>query len=158
MIWQCRTGQVESINVSHGGVPKEPVAEALITAFGLNGDQHRDLRHHGGPDRAVVLYSLELIEALAREGHQIRPGSAGENLTISGIEWTAVVPGAKLRIEEVRLEITKFASPCHIIAGSFRDGDPSRVSQALHPGWSRVCARVLSGGLVRVGDAIALVD
>ena len=64
-------GRIESINVSRGGVPKTPVFEALVTADGIDGDRQRDLRFHGGPERAVVLFSLDVIRALQREGHPI---------------------------------------------------------------------------------------
>lgn len=150
---------IESINVSHGGVPKTSVFEALFTSNGIDGDRQSDRRYHGGPDRAVVLYSLEVIDALRREGHAFAPGAAGENVTLSGIDWSAVTPGVELRIgafEEVRLVVTRYASPCSKIASLFADGDFTRISQKVHPGWSRVCARVIAGGIVRVGDVITL--
>lgn len=151
-----RAGRLESINASRGGVPKTAIFEGLITEAGLDGDRQRDLRFHGGPDRAIVLFSLDVIRALQREGHPIAPGTAGENLTLSGIEWRTVVPGSQLQIGEVQLEVTKYTSPCEKIAGSFADCDFTRISQKLHAGWSRVCARVLAGGLVRTGDAVNL--
>src|SRR6184192_3034445 len=104
-------GRIESINVSRGGVPKMPVFEALVTVGGIDGDRQRDPRFHGGPERAVVLFSLDVIRALQREGHPIAIGTAGENLTISGIEWRAVIPGTAIAIGDVRLHITKYASP-----------------------------------------------
>ena len=54
-------GRVESINTSRGGVPKTAVLEAQVTSEGIVGDVQRDLRYHGGPERAVSIYSLELI-------------------------------------------------------------------------------------------------
>jgi MOSC domain-containing protein YiiM len=149
-------GRVESINTSRGGVPKTSVFEALITEHGVDDDRQRDPRFHGGPDRAVVLFSLEVIRALQQEGHPIAPGSTGENLTIAGVDWTTVVPGAELAIGGVRLLITKYASPCEKIASSFLNEDITRLSQKRHPGWSRVCARVLEGGIVRIGDAVCV--
>src|SRR5436853_6737833 len=89
--------------------------EALITEQGLDGDRQRDLRFHGGPDRAIVLFSLGVIRALQREGHTIAAGTTGENLTISGIDWTTIVPGTELTIAEVRLLIKKYTSPCEKI-------------------------------------------
>jgi len=150
------TGRLESINTSRGGVPKTSVFEALVTAHGLDGDRQRDLRYHGGPDRAVVLFSLDAIRALQREGHPIAPGAAGENLTVSGIEWTTVVPGATLRVGEVLLQITTYTSPCEKIAGAFLEHDFTRISQKVHPGWSRVSARVTAGGILYVGDPVTL--
>lgn len=150
-------GRVASINVSSGGVPKSPVAEASITPAGVAGDRQRDQRYHGGPDRAVSLYSLEAIEALRREGHPIGVGTTGENLTVSGLDWSAVAPGAELRVGPVRLQVTAYASPCEKIAGSFAAGRSTRISQKLYPGWSRVYTRVLEGGVVRVDDPVELV-
>jgi len=150
------SGRLESINVSRGGVPKQAVFEAWIGAGGVDGDRQRDRRFHGGPDRAVVIFSLEVIRALQHEGHPIAIGTAGENVTISGIDWTLVAPGSELAIGDLRLLVTKYASPCYKINGSFAGGDSSRIAQALHPGWSRVCARVTAEGLVRMGDTVEL--
>jgi len=149
-----RTGRLESINSSRGGVPKMSAFEALVTEDGLDGDRQRDRLSHGGVNRAVVLYSLDVIRALQAEGHSIATGSTGENLTVSGIDWTAVVPGVELRVGDVRLRITNYASPCHKVAPYFVNQEFTRISQKVHPGWSRVCARVVSGGIVRIGDAV----
>jgi len=151
-------GRLESINVSQGGVPKHPTPEATVGTDGVEGDRQRDLRFHGGPDRAVSVFSAEHIAALQSEGHPIAPGTIGENLTVSGIDWSRVVPGACLDIGEVRLEITSYAAPCANIAGSFAGENIAGVGHKVNPGWSRVCARVLVAGQVRVGDRVVLFD
>ncbi len=150
------SGRIEFINASCGGVPKRSMFEGLITEAGLDGDRQRDLRYHGGPDRAIVLFSLDVIHALQQEGHPIAAGTTGENLTVSGMDWTSLAPGAELQIGEIRLHITSYAAPCETIGPSFLKRDFPRISQKVHPGWSRLCARVLHGGLVRIGDAVAL--
>ena len=149
-------GRVESINTSRGGVPKTAVLEALVTAEGIAGDVQRDLRYHGGPERAVSLYSLDLIANLQQEGHPIAPGTAGENVTLTGIDWTLVVPGRELQIGEVRLAVTRYASPCEKIRHNFKDEDFTRISQKVHPGWSRVYTRVVTAGTIRPGDVVRL--
>lgn len=149
-------GRLESIQVSSGGVPKLPVPEATVTPAGLAGDRQRDRRYHGGPDRAVSLYAAEAIAALRDEGHPIRAGSTGENLTLSGLAWAELGPGVELRVGAVRLLVTSHAAPCSKIAGSFAGGAVERISQRRHPGWSRLYARVLEGGVVRVGDPVEL--
>jgi MOSC domain-containing protein YiiM len=149
-------GRLEAVNVSDGGVPKRDVGEAMVTVAGLVGDRQRDLRFHGGPERAVSLYAAEKIERLREEGHPIAAGSAGENLTVSGLDWDEMAPGARLRIGEAELEIRSYAGPCKNIRGSFADGDSRRIAQKLHPGWSRLYARVLKEGRVRVGDAVTV--
>jgi MOSC domain-containing protein YiiM len=145
------------INTSDGGVPKRPVAEARITSEGLVGDRQRNRDVHGGIDRAVCVFSLDLIRALQAEGHVIEPGSTGENLTIAGLDWAGLRPGVRLRIgAQVRLEITSYTAPCKHNARWFLNGNFSRISQKLHPGWSRVYAKVLEEGIVRSGDSIVI--
>ena len=153
------TARVVRISVSPGGVPKTPVDTAKITVDGIEGDAHRDHAHHGGPDRAVCLFSMEVIEALQAEGHPIAPGALGENLTVHGLDWSQVTPGRRLRVgDALVLEVTRYTSPCTNITRAFLDGDYARVAQKRHPGWSRVYARVLVPGLVRRGDSIHLVS
>ena len=149
-------GSVVHLNInSAGGVPKHQVAEAAITTAGVVGDKQRDRRYHGGPERAVCLFSQERITALQAEGHPISPGSTGENVTIGGIDWDMLAVGDCLQIgERVMLQITSYAVPCQNIAGSFSDGVFKRMSQKLHPGWSRLYTRVLSEGTIREGDTV----
>ena len=150
------TARLDAINVSRGGVPKQSVFEALVTVDGLDGDRQRDTRFHGGPERAVVLYSTDVIHALQREGHPIAVGAAGENLTIAGLDWTRLTPGTELLVSGARLAVTRHVTPCAKVASCFLDGRFDRIDQRQHPGWSRVAARVLSEGLVRVGDAVTI--
>ena len=145
------------INVSDGGVPKHPVLEAVITKAGVEGDRQQNLKVHGGPDRAVCLYSQELIERLQDEGHSIEAGSSGENLTLAGLEWEKLQPGDQLRIgPEVRIEIMSYTTPCEKNAQWFLERDIKRVSQKMNPGWSRLYAKVLREGVVRPGDELVL--
>ena len=150
------TGRLDAINLSRGGVPKQSVLEALVTVNGLEGDRQRDPRVHGGPDRAVVLYSVDVIRVLQREGHPIAVGATGENLTVAGIDWPRVTPGTELQVGGARLQIVKYVTPCTKIARCFLDDQFQRIEQHLHPGWSRVAARVLAEGLVRVGDPVTV--
>lgn len=150
-------GRVASLNVSDGGVPKRAVESAEVTRDGMLGDRQRNLKYHGGRERALCLWSLERIEALRGEGHPVSPGSTGENVTVAGVEWAALAPGVRLRIGPVLAEVTDYTRPCRTIARSFLDGRSGRVSQKTHPGWSRVYARVLEEGRVAVGDAVSVV-
>ena len=83
-------------------------------------------------------------------------GTIGENLTLSGLDWAALRPGQRLELGAALIEITRAASPCRKIAGSFQGGDFNRVSDRLHPGFSRLAARVLREGRVQAGDAVTL--
>ena len=88
------TGSVHQVSVSAGGVPKLRIESGYVGTLGLLDDRHAD-PSHGGPDKALCLYSLEVISGLAHEGHPIAPGAAGENVTVSGVDWTEVNPGTR---------------------------------------------------------------
>ncbi len=151
-----RTGRLISINSSGGGVPKRPVLFAAVNSLGLEDDRHVD-EDHGGPDRAICLYPIEHIKALRAEGHRIDIGTAGENFTVEGLDWSLVVPGARLAVgAEVRLEVTSFTSPCKTIAASFKDGLFKRISEKVNPGWSRVYAKVTQEGTVESACSIII--
>ena len=151
------TARVASLNVSNGGVPKLRVPSVEVTADGMAGDWQRNRKHHGGPDRALCLYSLERLERLREEGHAVGPGVLGENVTIAGLDWDMVTPGVRLRVGAVLVEVTSYTVPCRTIAHAFRFRRAGRVGQKGHPGWSRVYARVLVPGRVAEGDPVALV-
>ena len=151
------SGRIVQISVSPGGVPKRPVESADVTAGGVAGDVQRDLEHHGGPDRALCLFPMELIRTLQAEGHPIAPGQIGENLTVEGLDWDTVAPGVRLLLgEDVLVEVTRYTSPCGNIRAAFTGGNYARVSQKRHPGASRVYARVLRTGAIRRGDPVRL--
>jgi MOSC domain-containing protein YiiM len=151
---QQGAGRIHQINVSRGGVPKLAVPSAVVTAEGIRGDFHDD-SNHGGPLAALCLFTVEEIALLQAEGHPMVPGSVGENITLEGVERDALVPGARLALgDEVEIELTSYTTPCKTIAGAFADGDFTRISQKLHPGESRVYARVHRGGEIRSGDPV----
>lgn len=168
-------GVVERVGTSAGGPDKASVAEASIGPRGLSGDRQATRRHHGRPFQAVSLFSAEVIDELRAEGHPISPGSVGENLTLSGLDWPrlrigtrlvlgtdaaadasaeeedgAVVPGDGPAV----VEVTSWAPPCTKIASSFVGGDHLRIDHDHHPGWSRAYARVLRPGRVVAGGGV----
>jgi MOSC domain-containing protein YiiM len=148
-------GRVVQISVSSGGVPKKAVPQARITENGVEGDRQGNPEIHGGPDRAVCLFSMERIRDLQGEGHAIVPGAVGENITIEGIDWDMVLPKGRILLgDAVALEVTRYTSPCMNIKAAFTGGDYARISQKRHAGWSRVYARVLVPGVVKTGDAV----
>ncbi|MBI5487768.1 MAG: MOSC domain-containing protein [Deltaproteobacteria bacterium] len=146
---------VVRIQVSLGGVPKQPVPRAVVGPLGIEGDAVAHPQVHGGPERAVCLFAEELIQRLRGEGHPIQPGDLGENLLLRGVDWTSLHAGHRLRIgAKVELELTRPTTPCGAIAGAFTGGDFSRVAPDRHPGEHRWYARVLRGGVIEVGDEV----
>jgi MOSC domain-containing protein YiiM len=148
--------RIVQVSISPGGVPKLPIPEGRVNEMGLVGDGHNEPPWiHGGIERALCLWSMERIEALAEEGHPIFAGAAGENVTIRGLDWDAVVPGSFMKLgDNVVIMVTRYTTPCKTNAAWFAGGDINRMHQSLHPGWSRVYARVIEPGVIRPGDPV----
>ena len=147
-------GTLVQINSSSGGVPKTALASATIGRRGVAGDHQAERRHHGRPWQALCIWSRDVIDALDAEGHMLFPGAAGENLTVSGIDWATIRPGVRLTIGAALVEVSAFAAPCAKNARWFSDGKFRRIDHNLHPGTSRAYAWVLGGGTVAPGDAV----
>ncbi len=152
-------GRIFQLNTSPGGVPKLPVREAMVTELGLVGDDHNFPDIHGGPERALCLFSLERILELQAQGHPIFPGAAGENVTIVGLEWDKLQLGDRLALgNEVLIEITRYTTPCNSMEPSFLDGNYARLSQKANPGYARVYAKVLQSGRLAIGQPVCVLN
>jgi MOSC domain-containing protein YiiM len=153
--------RVHSVNVSKGGVPKLPIAGAWVGIDGLDEDAHREpLTVHGGPERAVCLYSVEQIARVQADGHPLAgPGAAGENLTFEGIDLGALGPGTQLAIGEggLLLEIASYTAPCQTIAHNFTERRIARISPKTNLDDARRYCRVLTEGPVTEGDRVDVV-
>lgn len=144
---------VEAVNTSGGGVPKISAGSVTVGADGIEGDRQADRTHHGRPFQAVCLWSSGAIAELAGQGHDLAAGRAGENVTLSGLDWARLRPGTRLLVGTALLELSFPAVPCHKQARWFTDGDFSRLSHTRHPEWSRWYAWVRRPGQIRPGDA-----
>jgi MOSC domain-containing protein YiiM len=102
--------------------------------------------------RALCLYSLELIQKLQAEGHPIYPGSTGDNVTISGLDWSSLAAGTRLALgDEVEVELTWTAEPCKNIGESFIDLRFKRLEEAGEMRWY---CKVVKTGTLRIGQPV----
>jgi MOSC domain-containing protein YiiM len=140
------TGVVVAVCTGPGGIPKHAVASARVGELGLDGDAHR-YAFHGGPDRAVCLFSVEDYERLAQDGVRATPpGAFGENVLTRGLDYARLRAGDRLEIgDEVLLEIHDVREPCKTL----RPLDAR--FPALLVGRSGFLCRVLRGGSVSPG-------
>lgn len=145
-------GVLAQLNVSPGGMPKRPVLFARVTADGVEGDRQRNLKYHGGPDRAVCLYSEELYDELRDAGIDMAAGSVGENFTTRGIDLRQLAKGDRLRVGgDCVIELTDVRVPCR----QLKMWDPDLPELIVgRSGW---VARVVAGGVVKPGDPIEIV-
>ena len=87
--------------------------------------------------------------------HPITTGSAGENLSLTGVRWADVRPGVRMRIGTVLAEMTAWAIPCRHNARWFSDGDFNHMSHERGP-VSRIYATVIEPGGIATGDRVEL--
>ena len=158
------TGVILQINISRGGIPKLSVPEGVLTPLGIEGGGHAHPQIHGGPEKAVLLITLEGIEDLIARGYPLYPGAMGENLTIAGLDRRQLRLGQQLRAGRGMIEITRPRGPCagldvygstlqnEIYDAQVKAGDPSSPRWGL----SGFYARVLEPGVIRPNDIISV--
>ena len=160
-------GRISQINISHGGVPKHPVSDAMVHPLGVEGDAHAHPHIHGGPNQAILLITSEAIEELRSQGFPVYPGALGENVTTEGSDRRQMRAGQRYRLGDVIIELTKVRAPCNQL-----DGYGAGIHQAMYnkpavkagdastPTWaiSGFYAAVIQGGMIRVGAPIVLLD
>lgn len=159
-------GTITQINISPGGVPKRPIAQAEVTPEGIRGDSWTHPQIHGGPKKAVLLITSEGIDELIAQGYPLFAGALGENFTTRGLDRHQMRIGQRYRAGDVLLEITKLRMPCNtlnIYGPSIKEAiydDRVKAGDWLSPLWglSGFYARVLQSGFVRPGAIIDLVD
>jgi hypothetical protein len=149
-------GTVHGLFTSGGGVPKLPVDEVEVDQRGVVGDVQKTKKHHGRPWQALCLWSKEKVDLLHAEGHPITHGSAGENISVTGIPWEQIRPGVRLQVGEVLAECSLYSLPCYKNKAWFADGDVSRMHHETELGISRMYASVLEPGRIRTGDRVVL--
>lgn len=142
------TGSIAQLNTSRGGMPKSPVALSDVTTDGLAGDWQKNRKYHGGPDRAVCLYSAEEYDWLRTQGIDLPWGTVGENFTTHGIDLSALKPGDVLSTPGCTIEITAVRVPCKNL-NRFN----SRLMDLVQ-GRSGWVAKVVRSGVVNSGDAL----
>jgi MOSC domain-containing protein YiiM len=108
------TGTLKQINRSNGGLPKLAIeGSVMLNPDGVEGDRHRDPRIHGGPDKAVLMMSADLIDSLIDRGFRVPYGALGENLTVAGLDPRAWRFGQRYRIgADAVIELTRLRIPC----------------------------------------------
>jgi len=128
-------------------VPKHNVPQAeLQVDFGIVGDAHA-----GSGLRQVSLLDLESIAALQAQGADIAPGDFAENLTVEGLNLSALSVGQRLRIgDTVELEVTQLGKRCHGRCRIFE-----KLGDCIMPRQG-VFARVTAPGQIRPGDAVTV--
>lgn len=152
-IGQKRTQQ-NGLKLETTGIYKDPVQEAVqITTLGIPQDFIASKKHHGGPDQAIYVYGQADYEWWSKEiGRDLKPGTFGDNFTISELESAAFNVGDRLHIGSAILEVSAPRIPCRTFAR--RMEDPFFVKKFRHAERPGLYCRVIQEGSVRVGDEV----
>jgi MOSC domain-containing protein YiiM len=131
--------------------------EALAGA-GLRGDRYQQQVGFYSPRptdpgaREVTLFEAESLDYLrAEHGIVLRATDHRRNLTVRGVRVLELI-GRRFRIGEVELEGVKDCPPCEHLQGLL--GKPV-LAPLVDRGGLR--ARIVPGGVIRVGDALEVV-
>jgi MOSC domain-containing protein YiiM len=137
---------------------KEPVMDPIyLGKIGLEGDSQANKKHHGGPDKAVLMYSADHYPKWEAElGKQFPKGGFSENLTVSGLDETIVCVGDVFQIGAVKLQVTQPRSPCRNISRFWKI--PDLLKRVTHTGRTGWYCRVLTEGNIEAGTPVELIE
>lgn len=147
------TSKVFRVSVSEKkGTQKHNVESVTLKEdFGIVGDAH------AGSKRQVSLLSWEAYQIFLESRNdidEIGPGDFADNITTIGVDFDDIVVGKSIFIgDDIHLEVTELGkSECH-------HGCPIRrtVGDCIMPR-DGIFAKVIKGGVFKVGDSIRLAE
>lgn len=141
-------GKVLAVCISEkrGTEKKQIPAGDFKENWGIAEDAHAGRWH-----RQVSLLSAGKIEEFNKLGAQVDYGEFGENLVVEGIDFSALPVGARLRCNQVVLEITQIGKECHSHCNIY-----NRMGDCIMPR-EGVFAAVISGGRIAPGDNMEII-
>jgi len=143
------------------GIDKRPHDRPVrLTRTGFERDAQGDMRHHGGPEKAVHHYARDHYPDWQDELGPLplldHAGAFGENLSTAGLVEADVAVGDRFRIGSALVEVSQERQPCFRLNLRFGVADMARRVQ--HSGRTGWYYRVLEEGIVAAGDRLNLVD
>jgi MOSC domain-containing protein YiiM len=158
-----QTGRIAPIGPEQ--VPSAIVKTARTGAIGvgllgLEGDEQADLSAHGGPEKAVYAYAASRYPAWAQLFPALAPkfigGAMGENLTVSGMDESAICVGDIHAVGSALLQVCQPRQPCFKFA--LRHASNRLPKAMVRTGYAGWYYRVVQTGVLQAGDTITLHD
>ncbi|MCA0986721.1 MOSC domain-containing protein [Guptibacillus algicola] len=136
------------------GIIKTSTHEPLyVSTVQVEGDGQADRVHHGGPEKAICVYSYEHYPYWEEKlNRNLSPGAFGENFTVSGLDEHEARIGDVYRIGEILVQVSLPRKPCYKLASKF--GVEDMAKQVTDNGFSGYYLRVLKEGYVTTGEKI----
>jgi MOSC domain-containing protein YiiM len=129
----------------------------VIHADSVEGDAQADRSVHGGPDKAICVYSADHYARWQSELGlpDMAAGGFGENFTIAGLTEDTVCIGDRWSVGSVVVEVSQPRQPCWKLARRWRRKEfAQEVIAAGRTGWY---FRVVRPDIVNTGDRCTLV-
>lgn len=147
-----RAGRVDFIGVrpARGQAMQAVDAVQAVAGRGLVGDRYAG----GSGKRGVTLVQAEHLPVVAALAglDALDPATLRRNLVVAGLPLLAL-KGRRFRIGDVLLEGTGPCDPCSKMEAALGDGGYNAMR-----GHGGLCARIVEGGVIRLGDAVHAVD
>ena len=141
---------VQIFVASKRGAPMsaEQSVEAVADA-GLTGDRYSEARNRPSPDYQVTFIELENIEAFTKAtGLSLTPEMPRRNIITRGVRLNELC-GKRFRVGGARFEGLALCEPCNLFASRTH-----REVLKFFVGKGGLRAKIVSAGVIRVGDAI----
>jgi len=169
-VLQDRLGTLISINVGmpisvmNGkkevmtGIFKSPVQGPVAVQFtGLSGDGQADLINHGGPDKAICVYTTAHQTYWSeRWGRPVEIGAFGENFTITDGLETNVCIGDIIQAGDAVVQVSQARLPCFKLG--IRNRLPALPGEVQQTGYTGYYFRVLQEGKIAAGDELTFIS
>lgn len=161
-VLELRVGRAKPLGTAgaRSAIDKHPVDGSLaVDTLGFDGDEQADIKHHGGPHKAVHAYAISHMPAWTRElperAARFRPGAFGENLVLDGATETDVCLGDRWRVGTALFEVSQGRQPCWKLNVRFDVADMARrVQDSGRSGWY---FRVVEPGFIAAGGRGTLI-
>lgn len=164
-VLSLQVGKIEAKVDSHNrewmtATYKNSVPGALpLRRLGFEGDQHADMENHGGPDKAVLVYSHSHYPKWDASGlfaQPLPPGAFGENVLVEGMSERDVCLGDVYSLGSAVVRVSQPRQPCWKQSTRWNVKDlVVRMIEQCASGWY---LRVQQEGTVQAGDSFALLE
>jgi MOSC domain-containing protein YiiM len=140
------------------GIRKRPQDGPVeVLEGGLSGDGVGDLKHHGGPNRAIHLFSAEHYDAFSpRPETAAAPPWVGENLTVRGYTDALAHIGDRVRVGTALLQVTMPTERCG--HPGLSSGVPELRKWMIESLRTGFYSSVIEPGVLERGDALEVVE
>ena len=140
------------------GMCKRPVTTSLVvTHQGFEGDGVGDLKHHGGRDKAVCVYSIEHYKYWEKVlGVKMPDAAFGENFSVTDMNEDDVCIGDIYRVGTAVMQVSQPRQPCSTLAARY--GREDFVKLVVDSGKTGFYLKVLEVGRVKTGDSLLLIE